>query len=552
VTTEFLNPDGSVARTVEGEYEFDWVVPDRVLLGRSRPPEPDQAAGLLFYYQESQNMVGMASVGADGHLWVMTGAADKEVRHTPPTPMPDGSIVELRFTRYNVEPEQFESKMEFSTDAGSTWTQRNHQIFRRASVPAPVGDPESNRLTWENLAASLDAEAAAGFTAAVLIVRDGEIVLDEGYGLANRDLGIPITPDSIFATGSLPIDYTHASIFWLAQEGKLGLPDPITRYFSNVPEDKRAITIEHLMTGASGLPDFHDLPSDLDPDHSWIDRDEAMRRIFAQKLLFPPGQGDEHSHSAWGVLAAIVEIVSGQSYQDFTRQHLFAPAGMIDTGFNGDPVPAERLAIGYGTISDGEINAPPYWGKTSWLVLGSGGQTGTTRDTARWLDAMREGRILEPEWSERYFGPGVGASRNGDNYGFEMFVYNGPGAESYAITVTNANKPESEFDDETQFVRLSREIGNLLLSSYLPKFRLGIAMDPRPDGTIEITQVGPGSAAERDGLRQGDLLVSAGGVAFGEDPMTVLDPYLASGEPVVFVVRRDGRELEVTVRPNPR
>ena len=165
VTTEFLNPDGSVARTVEGEYEFDWVVPDRVLLGRSRPPEPDQAAGLLFYYQESQNMVGMASVGADGHLWVMTGAADKEVRHTPPTPMPDGSIVELRFTRYNVEPEQFESKMEFSTDAGSTWTQRNHQIFRRASVPAPVGDPESNRLTWENLAASLDAEAAAGFTA---------------------------------------------------------------------------------------------------------------------------------------------------------------------------------------------------------------------------------------------------------------------------------------------------------------------------------------------------------------------------------------------------
>ena len=412
--------------------------------------------------------------------------------------------------------------------------------------------PPTPPLTWENLASRLDAEAAAGFSGAVLIVREGQVVLDKGYGLANRELGVRITPETIFATGSLPIDYTHAGILWLAQEEKLELTDPITRFFAKVPEDKRSITIDHLMSGASGLPDFHDLPGDRDPDHSWIDRDEAIRRIFAQELLFPPGQGDEHSHSAWGVLAAIVEIASGKSYQDFTRQHLFAPAGMVDTGFNGDAVPAERLAVGYGTSSDGEINAPPYWGKTSWLVLGSGGQIGTTRDSARWLDAVREDKILEPAWADRYIGPGVGASRNGDSYGYEMFVYHGPGAESYAVTLTNSNKPEPESDGETPFVQLSREIGNLLLAPYLPKYTLGIAMDPGPDGTLEITGVGPRSAAERDGLREGDLLVSIGGVAFGDDPMAVLDPYLATGDPIVFLVRRDGRELKITVRPNPR
>jgi CubicO group peptidase (beta-lactamase class C family) len=206
----------------------------------------------------------------------------------------------------------------------------------------------------------------------------------------NRELGQPITPDTIFATGSLPIDCTHASILWLAQKGKLRLSDPITKFFKDVPSDKQSITVEHLMTGGSGLPNFHDLPGDRDPDHSWIDRDEAMRRIFAQPLLFPPGEGEQHSHSAWAVLAAIVEIVSGQSYQEFTRERLFA-----DAGFNGDPVPAERLAIGYGNRSDGKINAPPSWGKTSWLVLGSEGQTGTTRDTGRWLDAMREGKKIE-------------------------------------------------------------------------------------------------------------------------------------------------------------
>ena len=307
------------------------------------------------------------------------------------------------------------------------------------------------------------------------------------------------------------------------------------------------------MTGGSGLPDFHDVPGDRDPDHGWIDREEAIRRIFAAELLFPPGEGEEHSHSAWGVLAAIVEIASGQSYQDFTREHIYGPAGMADTGFNGDPVPGERLAIGYGPRSDGEINAPPHWGQTSWLVLGSGGQISTTRDSARFLDALREGKLLEPEWAERFFGPGVGASRNGDAYGYEMFVYHGPGAESYAITLTNANMPDSGSDlDDTHFVRLSRELGNLLLAEYLPKFRLGIDIDPGPDGTIALVEVTPGSAAERDGLRAGDLLVSAGGVSFADDPMAVLEPYLQSGDPVLFLVRRAGEELEITVTPDPR
>lgn len=413
-------------------------------------------------------------------------------------------------------------------------------------------EPEPPRLTWENLEQRIETESKGGFTGAILIVRDGEVVLDRGYGLSNRELGIPVTPETIFATGSEPIDFTHAGILWLAQKGKLELSDPITKFFDDVPEDKRSITIEHLMNGGSGLPDFHDIPGDRDPDHSWIDRKEAMRRIFASELLFEPGEGDAHSHSAWGVLAAIIEIAGGQSYQAFTREHLFAPAGMADTGFNGDPVPEKRLAIGYGMRSDGEINAPPWWGKTSWLVLGSGGQVSTTRDTARWIDAMRGGKVLEPVWATRYFGPGVGASRNGDAYGYEMFVYHSPGAESYAITLTNANKPDPDSDTPTQFVRVSREIGNLLLKPYLPKFRLGIGLDSGPDGTVRVDQVAPGSAAERDGLREGDLLVSAGGVAFGEDPAAILDPYLHSGDPIVFVVRRGENASEITVRPDPR
>jgi hypothetical protein len=73
----------------------------------------------------------MVSVGKDGHLWVMTGPAGSEIRTTSDAPMSDGSKMRLRFTRYNVTPDRFESKMEISTDSGATWVPGNHQVFAR-------------------------------------------------------------------------------------------------------------------------------------------------------------------------------------------------------------------------------------------------------------------------------------------------------------------------------------------------------------------------------------------------------------------------------------
>jgi hypothetical protein len=134
VTTEFLNPDGTVARSVEGTYTFRWVVPDRVISGESRIPSLNQASGILFYVSEARGVTEMTTVGTDGRLWVMTGPIDGEVRTTPPTRMDDGTTMELRFTRYNVAANTFESKMEYSTDGGRTWRPGNHQLFRRKST----------------------------------------------------------------------------------------------------------------------------------------------------------------------------------------------------------------------------------------------------------------------------------------------------------------------------------------------------------------------------------------------------------------------------------
>ena len=131
-TTQFAD-DGAVARVACGTYRFDWVVPDRVLAGRSDIPDWKQASGILFYVNERRSTIEMASVGADGHLWVMTGPAGAETRTTPPTSLADGSTLQLRFTRFNVTADRFESRMEVSTDGGTSWKPGNRQVFKRAT-----------------------------------------------------------------------------------------------------------------------------------------------------------------------------------------------------------------------------------------------------------------------------------------------------------------------------------------------------------------------------------------------------------------------------------
>jgi CubicO group peptidase (beta-lactamase class C family) len=300
-------------------------------------------------------------------------------------------------------------------------------------------------------------EADHGFSGVVLVARDGSIFFHRAYGQANREKNVPMRTDSILAIGSTSIDFTKAGILLLAERGKLRLDDSIDKFLSNVPADKKAITIQHLMTGRAGLQNFHELPTDRDPDHGWIDRQEAINRILGQKLLFAPGTNRKHSHSAFGLLAAIIELVSGQSYPDFTRQNLFAPAGMKDTGFFGDHYDLDRMAIGYGLKTDGTINAPPYWGKTSWLVMGSGGQVSTAMDMWRWLQAIYGGKILSPESLRRYGSPGILAG--GDMYGFEI-VYAG-NHRSCMIVMSNSACRETR----PALRRLTESLARLVRSS---------------------------------------------------------------------------------------
>lgn len=287
-------------------------------------------------------------------------------------------------------------------------------------------------LTRDTLRETLDRLEAEGMSGVIYVRLNGEVALEHAFGTANTELEIPNALNTIFGTGSRPIDYTMAAIYLLDQQGHIKLDDTIDNYFEDVPSDKRPITIRHLMTGRSGLPDFFHTESDWDPDLAWIDRLTAEKRLLSQELLFAPGKDAIHSHGAFGLLAALIERVAGVPYYDFIRENFFDPAGMNRTGEYGEArgLSIADFAAGGGPKFAGLPNIPPNWGPTSWLIKGSGGMYSTLGDLRKFYDYVRSGQVLDEQHSAAFRQSTV--NLDGSDRGFELFsIYRPPNSEVF-------------------------------------------------------------------------------------------------------------------------
>lgn len=292
-----------------------------------------------------------------------------------------------------------------------------------AAASAQTDEDPALTLDPETLETQIDAFMADnGYAGVVFVALDGETLVEKAYGMAHADLGVPIALDTVFGIGSRPIDFTTAAIYLLEQRGLLSQDDTLANYLDNVPADRAGMTIRQMMTGQSGLPDFPANDGDWDADLGWIDRAEFERRTLEIPLLFAPGEGEAHSHWAFGMLAAIIERVSGQSYADFLRENFFDPAGMDRTGDYGESrgLAMTDFAAG-GGVQRGLPNIPPNWGPTSWLVLGSGGMFSTLGDLRRFYVFVTQGGVLEPRYAEHFLSPRAGL--DGSDRGFELFSF---------------------------------------------------------------------------------------------------------------------------------
>lgn len=291
-------------------------------------------------------------------------------------------------------------------------------------------------------------ETTDGFSGAVLAVKDGEVVLHKGYGWADRARRVPVTTETVFDVASYAKSITKMAILKLEEQGQLTTDDPITRFFDNVPEEKRGITIHHLLTMQSGLHEYHDRSGDFEE----MDREQAIDRIMAQELRFTPGEDRGYSNSGYGLLAAIVEKVSGQPYLGYVQKELFEPAGLRHTGYYRDPRwTSEQVAHGYDARKFGEENSPSHWPEITWACIGGGCLVSSPGDQGRWLEALLDHKVLSKSAIDKLYatykkgmetdwGGETLAFAEGNDFGFTAGTFEFPGTRTYLFISTNTGR----------------------------------------------------------------------------------------------------------------
>jgi CubicO group peptidase (beta-lactamase class C family) len=236
-----------------------------------------------------------------------------------------------------------------------------------------------------------------GFSGVLLVAQEGEIILNKGYGLAIRSEGIPNTSLTIFSTGSITKQFTAAGIMKLEMMGKLNSEDRMSTYIEAVPEDKADITLHHLLTHTAGVVDF------VGEDYEVAPRDETVKKILAAPLHFKPGEQFQYSNAGYSLLAAIIEIVSGQTYEEFMHQHLFKPAGMNFTGYR---IPKwEQKVVAHWYVGDKDNGTPLEKPYPYWNLLGNGGILSTTEDMYKWHLALMGNTVLSAEAKKKLYTP---------------------------------------------------------------------------------------------------------------------------------------------------
>lgn len=257
-------------------------------------------------------------------------------------------------------------------------------------------------------ASAIDAALAAEFKpgepgAAVLVMKDGKPLFRKAYGMANIEKGVALEPQMVFRIGSLTKQFTAVAILMLAEQGKLSVSDDIRKTLPDFPTRGKKITIEHLLTHTSGIPNYTDPPEYMGNMHKDRTVSEMIDTFRNEPLQFEPGERFAYSNSGYFLLGAIIEKVSGMSYADFVARNIFEPLGMKDTAYEGHERSAARRIEGYGRApTGGYVVARPV---SMTQPYAAGSLMSTVDDLGRWDAAITAGKLLKAESWKKAFTP---------------------------------------------------------------------------------------------------------------------------------------------------
>ncbi len=270
-------------------------------------------------------------------------------------------------------------------------------------------------------------EAVSGDSAglAVLAARDGKILFERGFGCANLEHRVPVTPATRFRIGSITKQFTAAAILRLQERGSLRVTDKLTRFIPDYPHGE-AVTLHHLLTHTSGIHDFARKPDFLATIAVPATPEGKIKSFMNDPFDFAPGENWSYSNSGYFLLGHIVERVTGLTYADFLRREFFEPLGMTNTGVHTATAILPHEATGY-ACREGRWCKAINWDMSN--DVGSGAVYSTVEDLFRWNEALFGGRVLGDASLKAAFTPvstraDAGPSRtkeSGYGYGWTMF-----------------------------------------------------------------------------------------------------------------------------------
>mgnify|MGYP001081106280 CR=1 FL=1 len=239
------------------------------------------------------------------------------------------------------------------------------------------------------------------FMGSILVAQNGNVLLDKGYGYANLEWQIPNSPTTKFRLASLTKQFTAASILLLEEKGKLKLTDPVKKYIPDAPLAWENITLFHLLTHTSGIPNYTSFPEFSLLTTSTKTPEQQVKLFRDRPLDFQPGIGYAYNNSGYVLLGHLIEIISDQAYQDFVVDNLFKTLGMDDSGYDSFSTIIPHRASGYVMTANGIQNAD-YLDMS--IPYSAGSLYSTTKDLLRWTGIFN-GLFLSSESLQKMITP---------------------------------------------------------------------------------------------------------------------------------------------------
>jgi CubicO group peptidase (beta-lactamase class C family) len=365
------------------------------------------------------------------------------------------------------------------------------------------------------------------FNGYVLVARDGKPVFGKGYGMANFEDEVPNTPQTKFRLASVTKPFTAAAVLLLQEKGKLRLLDSVCQHLRNCPAAWKPITIEQLLAHTSGIPDYISFPDFMETLGLRSTPPEIIARLHNGPLLFAPGERFSYSNSNYYLLGQIIENASGKPYAAFVQENIFAPLGMLNSGYDDNSTILKRRAAGYIKQGDTLLSAR-HMDMTK--AYAAGALYSTAEDLLLWDTALYTERFLSKKSLAYMFTPGKGGvgfgwfinrdfnrqlvMQSGLNSGFAVQISRYPEEKACIILLNNFENAAPYlaraghdlaailFGEkyELQSVRTAAKVDSKIYGAYVGEYEFG------PNRIINITRDGDKLFAQRGNGPKDEIL----------------------------------------------